>query len=916
MSGTPRLDALMDEVDADFMAATEAEADNAPPSRLDALLDEIASEPSAPPAPSFLGYKPPAEDVGSAPPGQTDDDDTRPGGHGEPVAPAQQTRGGKPVAPSLARGTVAPRGSYVPEGGHVTMGEWLQDAGKTAEDLGHGAAKGATLGWGDEIASSDLPAFDDGTGIPRTYAEGSAQESMQAGMRANDDQAQARSPVAFGIGEAGGSAVTTAPLMALAAPAGAASVATGGLARTVAPSLLRRVATNAVTGGVTTAATAAGYADDGDRLEAAKHGATVGAGLAGGLTALPAVGAWLRGTPSAVKRKVGEVAQAHADKAGGKLALQLGGSAEAKAATQLASPEGVLAPGVPGPQPAGYAAREAAAAGASRDTAVQHGDEIAARVSKIADTGDLVKWEEDIAAKRPVLRQMMEEGKVDPAKVVAAADAAYNNARAEFDQIVEDVGSGPGAATLRRLKRETFDQFEKTAEKRGTAAYDAYEASGDAAGSAYDYATDKLMQVDGLKRHVQKVIANGGPAIAEFDQPLRDKIESPLRELLENAEMVGEGPAAFQTIRNRGWTDALLLKQGNGKRDFPFLTTKEGVRSADRFLPKRSADRVGVQSVVDNAADPVQVQNVNQLVDWADREAKLLEALTKHRGADDALKARAAQARQLANEIKEQIAARRAQGGAAQSLQDVASAPTTEDASLGGPAHWLARHTPYVGKAVEAADNLLPTTATRAKALQQAEQVLRNNPSPSDAKAAQAVIDGMRAEDTKLQGLRDLRLVPKPEAGPVAEGAGRALGSPAAQLPTANEMGRRGGRAAAQEPMEEPYEELPPDDGGWAEEEDGGVSSWLGGLGASKASAQDKPQAVSMPAGPSEQDVQTLATTQPQKLGKHGPELGAAFQKSPEHGAAEFSRLMETDPEFQRLMREVSERSKKESVTR
>lgn len=86
--------------------------------------------------------------------------------------------------------------------------------------LGRGAGQSVTGNWNDELSSkllANIP-FNDGTGIPRDYAGGSAEEQYKSEQRADNEDAQRRFPLNYGAGQILG-----------AAPASIATLATGGL---------------------------------------------------------------------------------------------------------------------------------------------------------------------------------------------------------------------------------------------------------------------------------------------------------------------------------------------------------------------------------------------------------------------------------------------------------------------------------------------------------------------------------------------------------------------------------------------------------------------------------------------------------------------------------------------------------------
>lgn len=85
--------------------------------------------------------------------------------------------------------------------------------------LGRGAAQTASGGWVDELYPKildSLPGKDDGTGIPREYASGSAENDYKNEYRADDQSAAAKYPTNYAVGQLAGSA----PAMIASAPLG------------------------------------------------------------------------------------------------------------------------------------------------------------------------------------------------------------------------------------------------------------------------------------------------------------------------------------------------------------------------------------------------------------------------------------------------------------------------------------------------------------------------------------------------------------------------------------------------------------------------------------------------------------------------------------------------------------------------
>lgn len=109
------------------------------------------------------------------------------------------------------------------EAAHQGLIKPAMSAAQTGIDAARGYGQGATFGAGDEGASRLVPEVDDGTGIPRTYAAGSAQKDMQAQMRRDNAEAQKRSPFAYGAGEIAGMVPTSIAVTPTAPGAGLAA---------------------------------------------------------------------------------------------------------------------------------------------------------------------------------------------------------------------------------------------------------------------------------------------------------------------------------------------------------------------------------------------------------------------------------------------------------------------------------------------------------------------------------------------------------------------------------------------------------------------------------------------------------------------------------------------------------------------
>ena len=146
-------------------------------------------------------------------------------------------------APSLAWSAV----SGVPN----AVGQTLAHPIDTTVDALRGFGRGASFEYMDEGASRLLgnAGTDDGTGIPREYAAGSAQADMQAQIRRDNAEAQARSPYATFLGQAGGMAPATAVasvLSPVAAVVGGGALMAHGASEQTDPN---EIAADTLTGG-------------------------------------------------------------------------------------------------------------------------------------------------------------------------------------------------------------------------------------------------------------------------------------------------------------------------------------------------------------------------------------------------------------------------------------------------------------------------------------------------------------------------------------------------------------------------------------------------------------------------------------------------------------------------------------------
>jgi hypothetical protein len=345
---------------------------------------------------------------------------------------------------------------------------------------------------------------------------------------------------------------------------------------------------------------------------------------------------------------------------------------------------------------------------------------------------------------------MIRESGMDPQAITVAANKQIERAQSHITQILNESPNDASAPMLRRILRETFGDAEAHGAKDAGKAYDAFEAGNENASA--ELAAQTLCRVDQVKRSLQRFIAKPTPANAGVRDILSEDIETPLRTFLEDPKQVGEGPAMFQTIRNRGWSDKLNLQQGAGGK-FPFLTSIEGNPSPDAYFTQQVGDRDAIQSIVEMAGDPAKVQKVQQLADWSQREAQFMQALTKHLPPSDPMVKDAANAALRAKAIRDALANRTAEGAAAANFKRVTEVapppPSAMSKAIG--------HIPYVGKALHAGE-YIPSAGTRAQVLQTAENTLAR---PDASEAAQTVarsgMSGVHALENTMRNMRALK---------------------------------------------------------------------------------------------------------------------------------------------------------------
>lgn len=372
----------------------------------------------------------------------------------------------------------------------------------------------------------------------------------------------------------------------------------------------------------------------------------------------------------------------------------------------------------------GVAARAEATAGANPDLLKQQGQELGKKVSELWDHGDVIKWHEDISSKKPVVRRSMEAEGLDPRTVTTAADTAMHSTHAALEEMAGYVEKGtPDRTLINKLQKEVKE-------------YSLQQPAVDDAtpGSSYDVAADRFMRLDQVKREFQKALDNAskqrGSAI--IDQ-LRD-VEGQLRTNLEDPTVWGQGASTLQQVRNRGWRERLLLESKDASPDRVFLSDASGQSAMDPYRLKMIGDNAKLEGILKNAGTGGKEENA--LRQWSDREAGLLEALTKHTEADPALVQRAQRARQLAAEIDQSLGKRGTQAAAARDMEKVVGAKPPPPVEPPGIVKQSLEGQPMLGPIAKAVgERIRPRPlGERAQTLAQLEEVLAKNPNNAYAR--------------------------------------------------------------------------------------------------------------------------------------------------------------------------------------
>lgn len=540
----------------------------------------------------------------------------------------------------------------------------------------------------------------------------------------------------YGVGEAAGTLATVAAPVGGAAAKGATLAARAGQA----------MRTGAALGGLS--GFGAGEGDIGDQALSTATGAAMGGVMAPIAAEASRLGA--RGANAARKYLGGA-----ADRVltGGPAAREVtyGGPALARKAEHLADPL------------AGKAARAEATAGNSPDVLKQQSVELGGKVSELWEHGDAIKWHEDIASKKPIVRKAMEKEGIDPRNVTGAADAALVETKAALDDMGGYVEKGtPDRTLINKLQKEVAEySLKQPGGEDADAARFAQQYHGQAhAPEDYDVAADRFMRLDQVKREFQKALDNAskqrGSAI--IDQ-LRG-VEEKLRGNLEDPRVWGQGASALQKVRNRGWRERLLLEGKDAAPDRMFLSDASGQSAMDPYRLKLTGDNAKLEGILKHAGTGTKEEHA--LRQWADREAGLLEALTHHSEGDSELAQRAARARQLAGEINTHLGQRGDQASAARDMDQIVAAKPPAMAEPPGVIKKAIEGQPVIGPIAKAVgERMRPQPlGDRAQMLAKLEDVLSKNP---DNPYARKLLAGMTPQERPVRtGMRGRALNVQP----------------------------------------------------------------------------------------------------------------------------------------------------------
>ena len=379
----------------------------------------------------------------------------------------------------------------------------------------------------------------------------------------------------------------------------------------------------------------------------------------------------------------------------------------------------------------------AATRGADPKIQEAYAREIDDKLTRLWANSDKIKWEEDIGKKGELVTKLLAHDAVDADDVIRRADDMAQRLEIQLHDLYGYVSPGtPDHSIITKVLKEVSEY------KHGTPAM--AKRKNLAAITGYDVAGDKFLALDQVKRELQKSLdsarSRGDSLIIEEV----DRLSEGLRDYLQDPNVWGEGSAALQAIRNQGWRERLLMRSKKGDPNRIVMSDATYEPSLDKYRPAMKGDPSGLMHIVRNVDDYASSTDVRALREYANREAKLLEALTNHVEPDPDLVARAAEAKQLAQEINKILDQRSTEAGAASMLDETGVKLASDPGKLLG----LVKNADQYGSGPELqalrqwamAQAAKPDASKRSKQLvQEIDQILRSR--VQEAKAAQLIGD-------------------------------------------------------------------------------------------------------------------------------------------------------------------------------
>lgn len=303
--------------------------------------------------------------------------------------------------------------------------------------------------------------------------------------------------------------------------------------------------------------------------------------------------------------------------------------------------------------------QEQALRGADPQVIEQHARRAHEKVSQIWKATDVVKWEEDITSKGPLVSKLLKRDGFDPHQVQDEAQRVAGNVADGLEGLKMFAAEGTEDRNLITKLQKEASEFAMGSPSDMKWGFD----------SPYDEAGKVYLRLDEMKRQFQRRIASirekrDSVIISEIEA-----IENMLRGHLEDASKWGDGVSALQQVRNRGWRDRLLLKSRKGDPDRLFLTDATGAPSADEYRPMSEGDPAGIARIIKNAGEFTGSNEIATLRRWAERESKLADALSDHIDPDPRWRAEAKLARRNADELLEILDTREREALAARGLE-------------------------------------------------------------------------------------------------------------------------------------------------------------------------------------------------------------------------------------------------------